>query len=125
MTPIIALHLAAAILALIIGPTVLWLAKGTARHKLLGRIWALAMLVTALSSFGIRVVNHGQFSWIHLLSVLTLVGLARAILAIRRGDIGGHKAAMRGLFIGLALAGVAAVATPQRFLHEMVVGWMT
>ena len=95
MPPPIAVHLAAATLSVILGVAVLVLEKGTARHRLLGRIWAMAMFVTALSSFGIRVLNPGHFSWTHALSLLTLVSLARAIWAIRRGNVRGHRAAMR------------------------------
>ncbi|MFM0285831.1 DUF2306 domain-containing protein [Paraburkholderia megapolitana] len=120
----IALHLATATLSVILGVAVLVLEKGTARHRLLGRIWAMAMFVTALSSFGIHAMNPGHFSWVHGLSLLTLVGLARAIWAIRHGNVRSHKAAIRGLFVGLAVAGIAAVAVPHRVLNVIVMGWI-
>ena len=124
MPPPIAVHLAAATLSVILGVAVLVLEKGTARHRLLGRIWAMAMFVTALSSFGIHAMNPGHFSWVHGLSLLTLVGLARAIWAIRHGNVRSHKAAIRGLFVGLAVAGIAAVAVPHRVLNVIVMGWI-
>src|SRR5439155_25600030 len=66
---VIALHLAAALAALLLGITVLARTKGTRSHKLLGRTWVAVMLVVALSSFWIQ---RDGFSWIHLLSIWTL-----------------------------------------------------
>jgi len=89
----------------------------------MGRVWVAAMFVTVLSSFGIRELNHGHLSWIHSLAVLTAISLVRAIWAIRQGNVSAHVAAMRGSFIGLVVAGIAAVVTPQRFLNIMIGGW--
>ncbi len=72
------------------------------------------MLATALSSFWIR--SDGQFSWIHILSAWTLVALACAVYFIRRGNVAAHKGFMIGTFLGLAGAGLGAMA-PGRMLH--------
>jgi uncharacterized membrane protein len=123
MPAAVAIHLATATLSVILGTAVSLAEKGSQRHRWLGRLWVLTMLVTALSSFDIRELNAGHFSWVHALSLLTLVGLARAIWAIRHGDVRGHRFAMRGTFAGLVMAGVAAVATPHRLLNLVVTGW--
>lgn len=116
MTPVVAGHLAAAVLGLILGGAVLARSKGTRSHKVLGRTWVALMLVVALSSFWI--VPNG-FSWIHLLSIWTLISLAAAIWFIRRGNVRAHKGFMVGTFVGLAGAGLGAMA-PGRFLYQFL-----
>ena len=123
MRTVIAVHIAAAVLSLVVGASILLCQKGTPRHRLMGRVWVAAMFVTVLSSFGIRELNHGHLSWVHGLSALTALSLVRAIWAIRRGNVSGHAVAMGGSFIGLVVAGIAAVATPHRLLNIMLGGW--
>jgi len=110
----IALHLSFALGALAIGTAVLLRQKGTDSHKLLGRAWVGAMLVVAMSSFWIR---RDGFSWIHLLSIWTLVSLACAVWFIRRGNVRAHRGFMVGTFLGLAGAGIGALA-PERLLYR-------
>ena len=116
----IPLHLTAAVAALIIGGVVLARRKGTASHKLLGRLWVALMALVAISSFWIFGLRHGAGpSWIHALSAWTLVSLACALYCIRRGNVRAHKRFMVGTFLGLAGAGLAALApggTLYRFL---------
>ncbi|HXZ08825.1 MAG TPA: DUF2306 domain-containing protein [Paraburkholderia sp.] len=125
MSAVIAVHIVAASLSVILGSAVLLMEKGSVRHRLLGRIWGLGMLVAALSSFWIRALTPGYFSWVHGLSLLTLAGLVRAIWAIRHGNVRGHQVTVSGLFVGLVLAGVAALVTPHRLLNVVLTGWMT
>ena len=110
----IALHLAAAVGALLLGGMVLAARKGTATHKAMGRTWAALMVAAAVSSFWIK--GSGAFSWIHLLSVWTLVSLACAVYFVRRGNVRAHQGFMVGTFLGLAGAGLGALA-PGRTLH--------
>ena len=110
----IALHLAAAVGALLLGGMVLTARKGTAAHKAMGRTWATLMVAAAVSSFWIK--GTGSFSWIHLLSVWTLVSLAFAVYFVRRGNVRAHRGFMVGTFLGLAGAGLGALA-PGRALH--------
>lgn len=113
----IELHLAAAILSLGLGAAVLVRRKGTVSHRWLGRAWAGLMAVTALSSFWILEIRDGAgLSIIHLLSAWTLVSLVLAVRAIRRGNVRAHKGFMIGTFLGLAGAGLGALA-PGRMLY--------
>jgi uncharacterized membrane protein len=116
---IVAIHLASAVAALLLGAAVLFLRKGTALHRLSGRAWAALMLVTALSSFWIT--RNGSFSWIHLLSAWVLVALALAVYFIRRGYVRAHRGFMLGTYLGLAGAGLGALA-PGRTLHLFFFG---
>lgn len=106
-SPIIQLHIVGALTALAIGTVLLIGIKGTRVHKTLGWIWVVAMALTAVSSLFIRQVNHGAFSYIHLLSGWTIVALPMAIYAIRRRKLAMHRRMMTGLFVGgLIIAGL-------------------
>jgi uncharacterized membrane protein len=103
-------HALPAAAAVIVGAGVLLAAKGTARHKGVGRLWVGLMLWVAASSF----VLADHFSWIHLLSGWTLLSLTLAIIAIRRGHRRAHQRHMLGCAGGLLIAGALAVLTPGR-----------
>ena len=119
---IIRVHLFAALAALAIGIALMMRVKGTALHKLLGWTWVLAMGTTAVSSLFIRELNHGSFSFIHLLSGWTIVGLPGAVYAIRRGKVATHRRAMTGMFVGgLLVAGLFAFI-PGRLLWTVFLG---
>jgi len=120
MTPLIALHIALATLALALGVAVLLRKKGTPSHKLLGRVWVAAMVGVAASSFWIFEIRRGAGpSFVHLLSAWTLVSLALAVRLIRRGDVRAHKGFMVGTFLGLMGAGLGALA-PGRALSRLL-----
>ena len=106
-SPIIQLHIVGALTALAIGTVLLIGIKGTRVHKTLGWVWVVAMALTAVSSLFIRQVNHGAFSYIHLLSGWTIIALPMAIHAIRRRKLATHRRMMTGLFVGgLIIAGL-------------------
>jgi uncharacterized membrane protein len=90
------------------------LRKGTWLHKVLGRTWVGLMLAVALSSFWIR--SDGSLSWIHALSAWTTFSLACAVYFIRHGNVRAHKGFMVGTLLGLAGAGLGALA-PGRMLN--------
>lgn len=115
-----AIHLAAVAPAVVIGAVQLASKKGTPSHKVLGWLWVGAMAVAAVSSFWIMEIRKGAgFSVIHLLSVWALVSLAAAIWHIRRGNVRAHKAFMIGTLLGLAGAGLGALA-PGRLLSKLL-----
>ncbi len=103
-TPLILIHLSAALSAVLIGAFVMAQTKGNTRHRLLGRIWVSLILLTAISSFWLQ--SKGHFSWIHLLSVWTIVSMVIAIHAIRHHNLQRHLRFMRGSYISLLVAGV-------------------
>ena len=113
-------HLFTVIPAVPLGAVVLWRPKGGALHMLLGRIWAVLMVVTAISTFWLQGLRGG-LSFIHLFSVLTLVSIPLAVWNARRGNIRAHMNAMRGVYVGLIAAGLLA-AMPGRFLGDLVFG---
>ena len=115
------IHASFATAALIIGAAVLFLRKGTATHKALGRIWAELMMATAALSFAITGLHPGHFSAIHILSIVTLITIPYAIWRRRVGDIRAHATAMIGNYCGLLIAGAFTLA-PGRIIHAVVFG---
>ena len=116
------IHLLAVVPALPLGAYVLLTRKGTARHRLLGKIWMLLMVVGALSALWIRHLNGGSLSWIHLLVPVVLVTAWRAIVRARAGDIAAHKRGLVILFVtGLILPGLLSFL-PGRLMWVWLVG---
>jgi uncharacterized membrane protein len=118
-TPVILAHLFTALGALVVGGIALALRKGSALHKAFGRIWVGLMLSTTLISFGIQ--RSGSFSPIHILSVVTLVGVSAAVFAAMRGRIKAHRRGMLATYISLAVTGAFALL-PGRLLGNAVLG---
>ncbi|PTE01669.1 DUF2306 domain-containing protein [Pandoraea apista] len=120
MATIVEMHLAAAVAAVLLGAAILFMRRGTLRHRWTGRLWVAAMAVAAATSFGIRELGAGRLSWLHALSAYVLVGLVLAVVAIRRGDVSTHRRQMLGLYAGLVIAGVAAILVPGRALNGVL-----
>jgi uncharacterized membrane protein len=97
------LHLATMALVLGLTPVILWMRRGTFRHRVMGYIWVMSLTVTALISFRLRFNPDGGFSPIHLLSVFTLVMLVPLVLSAHRHQHAKHRSAVRGLCIGALL----------------------
>ena len=120
------MHLATVLPAFVIGTYILLLQKGTPKHKLLGKIYVVLMLVTAFITLfmpamvGPTVLNH--FGFIHLLSLLVFVTVPRAIIAIRRGDVAAHKRHMLGMYVGALLIAGALAMMPGRLMHLWIFG---
>lgn len=119
---VVQIHLTAALTALIIGVVLMLRVKGTTLHKLLGWTWVLAMGTTAVSSLFIRQIHPGHFSFIHLLSGWTIVGLPGAVYAIKRGKVAAHRRAMTGMFVGGLLIAGAFTFLPGRLLWTVFLG---
>ena len=89
--------------ALALTPVMLLRRRGDARHRLLGRVCAGAMMLTAILSLFVRLSNHGQFSLIHLLSVYTLVQVPILVWTARTHRVARHRRAVRAMVTGALL----------------------
>lgn len=116
------LHIVAALTALGVGTIILLRPKGTGFHKTLGWTWVIAMGTTAISSFFITGLNGNFYSFIHLLSGWTIIGLPMAVYAIRNRKVDAHKRAMTGMFVGGLLVAGALTFLPGRFMFEFFLG---
>lgn len=118
-TVLLAAHAAGATLAVLLGGWNLWLSrKGDVLHRRVGRIWFVIMYWVAFSSFGIKRLHPGHFSWIHGLSAWTIVSLTIALWAAMTHRVDLHKGFVAGSYFGLLGAGIAALAFPQRLVPQ-------
>ena len=118
MTPLGAAHTAIAIVALIAGTAVVIQPKGTRRHKRLGRVYLVSMLLVNGSALLIYRLfdGFGPFHWAALASLAVL--MAGIIPALRRSPdwLVRHQFYMSWSYVGL-LAATAAEITSR------VPGW--
>ena len=116
-------HAFMAIGALVAGGAQFLLPKGRGAHRALGWLYVVLMGAVAVSGLFITELRwFGPFSPIHLLSVLALYTLFRAVDAAYRGDIVTHSRAMGWLYgLGLVLTG-AFTLMPGRAMHAVLFG---
>lgn len=121
--PAIQIHVATALVALLLGTYLLIAPKGTGTHRMLGRIWIGVMVVTSLSSFFIHSLRlYFGFSPIHILSVLTLIGSWQAVVAARAGRIAEHRRHVGNLYSLALLTAGAFTLLPGRLMHKLLFG---
>ncbi len=132
LTPLIAIHMSAALTALAIGPLALWARKGRTQrprlHRAFGYAWVTLMLATAISAIFIRdysLPNIAGYTPIHLLVPTTLLSLFGAFRFLARGNINGHRRTMQNLYIGARVVAGGFTLLPGRYLGNLVLGqWM-
>ena len=112
-------HFIAAVLAIILGLINLVSEKGTFQHRIIGWFWLIIMIFVTIPSFWIREINEGDFSWIHLLTIWTIISMGISIISIKKGNVRTHAAFMVGTMVGAVIAGGFAVM-PGRFISEMI-----
>jgi uncharacterized membrane protein len=119
----IQIHAFAAMAAFTLGVVQLSAAKGTLPHRTLGWVWVALMVVVAVSTFWISVHPvWGQWSPIHVLSIVTLVMLPLGVYYARRRKLIGHRLTMTGIFLGaLVIAGLFTFV-PGRIMHTVAFG---
>ena len=103
LSPIVLVHLTLASAAVLLGPAALWARKGSRGHRGLGYAWVTVMVGTALTAFFMRSTGRFQlhgFSPIHLLAVVTLVGVTVAIVAIAHRKVEIHRKTMQRVYLG-------------------------
>jgi len=124
MTAAAAFHATAALLALALGARQLARRKAGPGHRAAGYAWVLAMLATAISSFWLKsplgLAWLGGFSPIHGLSLFTILALVMALRHAILREFDRHRRWVAGAYAGLAGAGVFAVASPGRAMHELL-----
>jgi uncharacterized membrane protein len=118
----IQLHVAAAIIAIALSAAVIVVRRGTPAHKHVGRAWVAMLTLICISSFWITGMNGSSYSWIHLLSAWTLLGLLQAVWAIRAGKIRVHKYAMTSTMIGALLGAGFFAFMPGRLMSAILFG---
>ena len=113
-------HLVTVLISLVLTPWMLLQPRGTPTHRLLGKIWVLAMVATAALSLLVKTINPGHFSIIHILSIFVLVMAPRVWLTARAHQVARHRATVRGLVTGALLIAGFFTLPPFRLLG----GWL-
>ena len=138
MSPVIAIHLSAALGALALGPVALWARRGHAiriaatqrprLHRAAGYAWVTLMLIAALSAIFIRdfkLPNIAGYTPIHLLIPVTFGSLFMAFRALFRGDIAQHRGWMVRLYFSACIGAGLFTLLPNRYLGQLVWGqWL-
>lgn len=123
-SPVIQIHAAFAVLALVLGAIqLIRVTKGDWLHRMMGRTWVVLMAVVAGSSFFIWTIRlWWLFSPIHLVSIFTLVMLWRGWTFARKGDIKNHSRTMEYLyFLALVVTGLLTFI-PGRIMYQVAFG---
>jgi uncharacterized membrane protein len=121
-TAVIVIHTLAALLAVLLGAWLLNARKGHRAHRIGGWLWVLCMATVAGISFAIR--GPSGFSWIHGLSVFTLVTLATGVLAARAHRVQAHRLNMISLYVGALVITGLFTLLPGRLLGRELWGWL-
>ena len=132
MTPVIAIHMTAALGALTLGPLAIWARRGALQrptlHRAAGYAWVTLMVLSALSALFIRdyrLPNVAGYTPIHLLVPLTLGGLFMAFRFLARKNILGHRKAMQNLYWQACVGAGVFTLLPSRYLGQLVWGqWL-
>ena len=127
MSPIIAIHMSAALGAIATGPVALWARKGARQrprlHRAFGYAWVTLMLATAISALFIRdtrLPNIDGYTPIHLLIPVVLLMLVGAFWKLARGDIRGHATLMQRLYLSACIVTGFFTLLPQRYLGNLL-----
>ncbi|MEQ8934761.1 MAG: DUF2306 domain-containing protein [Amphiplicatus sp.] len=123
-------HAFCAIAAFFLGVVQLTAPKGTLPHRTLGVIWVVLMIVvTITSAFIVHPTNPGdpfwaRFSFIHIFTVITAIGLVGGIRYLLAGgpNLKKHRGPFIGMFIGGLIIAGALAFLPGRIMHAVVFG---
>lgn len=129
LTPLIAIHMTAAIAAIATGPIALWARRGAQQrprlHRAFGYAWVTLMLLTATSAIFISGDDLPHWRGLGPIHVLILVTYAMLILAfwyLAKGNITGHRKTMQRLYFGACVVAGAFTLLPGRYLGSVVWG---
>nr|WP_227870895.1 DUF2306 domain-containing protein [Orrella marina] len=116
------MHTALAAVSLLSGALLLWGRKGNRAHQIAAWGWVICMAAVAGSSFAIY--GPDGYSWIHGLSVLTLLMLATGVMRARSHNIAAHRANMISLYVGALVITGLFTLLPGRLLGNALWGWL-
>jgi len=115
-------HVASAVLALVVGAVILLLPKGTGFHRALGWSWVASMIVVAVTSIVMIADVSGGINPLHVFTAITVLSLWGGLTGIRRGDVRRHAGSMAGLYGGGLIIAGAFAFIPGRLMWQIVFG---
>ncbi|MBY6218790.1 DUF2306 domain-containing protein [Qipengyuania aquimaris] len=117
----VAFHVTTVLPCVPLGVYLLLARKGTPRHKQLGKLWIVLMVITATSTLFIH--DGMRLSWIHIFVPITYRASWLIVSSARKGDMMRHRKEIISLFFGaLMIPGIAAIALPGRLMNVMLFG---
>ena len=130
LTPLLAVHVTAALGAIALGPFALWARLGQRQrprlHRAFGYAWVTMMLTTATSAIFIKsstsLPRWGDYSPIHILILVTYFSLFGAFWFLYKGNPQGHKRIMLNLYFWACIVTGLFTLLPGRFMHLFVFG---
>jgi uncharacterized membrane protein len=120
--PSVQLHVAAALLAMVVGVVIFVLPKGTRFHRALGWTWVSSMIIVAATSVAMIFDLKTGINALHVFTAVTVVSLWAGLTAIRRGDVRRHAGSMIGLYVGGLIIAGAFAFIPGRTMWQVVFG---
>jgi uncharacterized membrane protein len=113
-------HVATIVVAVTLTPVMLLRRRGDRLHRRLGWLWSASMFLTALLTFGIRGINQGSLSLIHILSAWTIIQVPLIVWSARTHNLRRHRNTVRGM-----VAGALVIAGAFTFPFERMLGrWL-
>lgn len=132
LTPTLAIHLSAALGALVLGPIALWARKGRQQrpqlHRAFGYAWVTLMIITAVSAVFIRdfaLPNIGGYTPIHVLVPFVVYKLTSAFWSLHKKNIQAHSRTMQTTYLSACVGAGVFTLLPSRYLGQLVWGqWL-
>jgi uncharacterized membrane protein len=120
-SPAIQVHVAAAVIAIVLGAYQFLARKGSVSHRIVGWTWIVLLASICLSSFFIPgSVFIGPISVFHALSVYTLWSLYMGAKAAREHQVADHKSYMIWIYgLSILLSAVIAVGSSGGVLYQV------
>jgi uncharacterized membrane protein len=132
LTPLLAVHVSAALSAVVLGPFALWARWGARQrpklHRAFGYAWVTMMLVTATTAIFIKTGTFPAtllfkgYSPVHLLILVTYFSLFGAFWFLAKGKIRSHRFIMTNLYVWACLVAGGFTLMPGRFMHQWIWG---
>lgn len=116
--PRIIAHAGLAATCVVLGATLFARKKGSISHRILGWTWVILMMAVALISFWIK--EDGNFTLIHVLSVVTPIMLVIGVYRARTHQVKKHRATMIGTYVGAMIVAGAFTFMPNRLIGHWV-----
>ena len=140
-TPLIKVHLSAAVAAFVLGVAQFLGRKGTFPHRSIGWAWLVLMVVMILTGFALSgrgiwgpfsthlcLVPSRSESWLlrcsalHVSSLYALLLLPYAALHARRGNLQMHRWTLVAVFLGAVVVAGSFTFQPPRILNAIFFG---
>lgn len=123
-SPLVIVHIAFALSALLLGPFALWARKGSRGHRAAGYAWVTLMLGAAVSSLFLRDFgkpNIAGYTPIHIVTLVTFIGVGGGLwFIIARRDAAMHKRFMQGTYVGSCIVAGLFSLSPERYLGNLL-----